>query len=54
MRIVVGKTCTVVVSLVQSLAHITAKGIPAHLKDGLFDSAAIRKEIEAFKAKVQV
>jgi len=33
-------------------AYHGEKGIPAHLKDGLHDSAAIRKEIEAFKAAV--
>lgn len=33
-------------------AYHGEKAIPAHLKDGLHDSAAIRQEIEAFKSAV--
>lgn len=33
-------------------AYHGEKSIPSHLKDGLHDSAAIRKEIEAFKSAV--
>jgi len=33
-------------------AHHGESRIPAHLKDGLYDAATIRKEIEAFKAAV--
>jgi len=33
-------------------AYHGEKAIPAHLKDGLHDSATIRKEIEAFKVAV--
>jgi ADP-ribosylglycohydrolase len=33
-------------------AYHGEKAIPAHLKDGLHDAGAIRKEIEAFKAAV--
>jgi ADP-ribosylglycohydrolase len=33
-------------------AYHGESGIPAHLKEGLYDSAALSKEIEAFKSAV--
>lgn len=33
-------------------AYHGESGIPAHLKDGLYDSKAIAQEVEAFKAAV--